>query len=424
VTGSAVYLGGDFTRIGKTQRNHVAALSPLTGKVLPFRADTNNGVNALVVAGDRLYLGGAFDHLRQQARSGVGAVNIRSGTLLRWNPAPSGEVHAISPTRRGVVIAGAFTGAKGRAVSPIVALDLNGRPILSWRVPVKGYIEALAVSGNTLYVGGDFTAIGGVSRDSVAAVNSVTGEVLDWAPTISGSVNAITPYRGVIYVAGDFAEVDGNDRHNLAAVDVQTGKLTNWQPDLGDSLIGSFSVSAIVGAGDTIYLAGGFDLLEGKAHAPIAAVDRTTGKAQDWNPRFTSDPGPDVHSLTLASNVLYLAGYFDDIDGQPRHKLAAFDINTGKLTPWAPEPSGFSITWPIAMTVAADGTNVYLGGDFNGRPRKGLAIVDAATGALRSWRADAPGVNWTALTPTRLFIGGLFNRVGSTSQSGIAVFPR
>ena len=105
--GSSLYVGGNFTAIGGTERWSLAAVDPQTGAVRTgFDAglSTFNGgrrggfqdgdefefqqpVHALAVSGSRLYAGGEFDHVfggaQQNAprHDGIVALNTQSGAL-------------------------------------------------------------------------------------------------------------------------------------------------------------------------------------------------------------------------------------------------------------------------------------------------------------------------------------------------------
>lgn len=61
VSGSDVYVGGDFTNIGGFPRNYIARLSNVTGAAdLAWYPNANAGVNTISVSGGDVYVGGGF----------------------------------------------------------------------------------------------------------------------------------------------------------------------------------------------------------------------------------------------------------------------------------------------------------------------------------------------------------------------------
>ena len=87
----------------------------------------------------------------------------------------------------------------------------------------------------------------------------------------------------------------------------------------------------------------------------------------------------EVDALALSPSALYLAGRFQLVDGRRRDGLAAVDPTTGKpATAFSPEPTGGS-RGVIAML--ADGARLYTGGDFSGFglvPRANFATFASA----------------------------------------------
>jgi hypothetical protein len=67
--------------------------------------------------------------------------------------------------------------------------------------------------------------------------------------------------------------------------------------------------------------------------------------------------------------------------GVVRHHLAALDVDRHTLLPWDPDADGTV----HAVVVSADGTRLYVGGDFDhlgGKPAAKLARIDLSTGKV------------------------------------------
>jgi hypothetical protein len=53
----------------------------------------------------------------------------------------------------------------------------------------------------------------------------------------------------------------------------------------------------------------------------LAAIDATTGRVTDWDPRANSG----VESMLVHGGKVYVGGYFSSVGGQPRGNIAALD---------------------------------------------------------------------------------------------------
>ncbi|HRD53965.1 MAG TPA: PQQ-binding-like beta-propeller repeat protein [Flavobacteriales bacterium] len=120
------------------------------------------------------------------------------------------------------------------------------------------------------------------------------------------------------------------------------------------------------------------------------------------------------------SNVLYVAGNFTEIDGQPRERLAAIDILTGSLLPWNPSANG------IVNDIEVAGDSVVVTGAFseiNGIQRSRLAAIDATTGGLRNWSPSLDNTGQVLLVDDdRIIVGGFFSFVNGVPRGRAAAF--
>ncbi|MDQ3103910.1 MAG: PQQ-like beta-propeller repeat protein [Actinomycetota bacterium] len=145
-----------------------------------------------------------------------------------------------------------------------------------------------------------------------------------------------------------------------------------------------------------------------------AAYDSTSST------RWTPD-GP-VRAIAVAAGVVYIGGSFNTMtnasgDKEPVGNVAALDAVTGDLvTSWnATTDAGVH-----ALTVSADRTRVFLGGNFlqvNGQDHKRLAAVSAVDGDLDAgWDAQATGiVNDLLVRQDRVYVGGAFRSLNKDS---------
>ena len=300
-----IYIGGGFTHVGATTgsmlpRNHLAAIDS-TGVLTSWDPNADNSVNALAVSGTTVYVGGDFTKVAGQARAFIAAVDS-TGAATAWNPNANGSVRALAVSGTTVYAGGDFTGIGGQARNSIAALDPTGAAT-SWNPDASSSVLALAVSGGTVYAGGTFNRIGGQNRNGVAALDT-TGTATAWNPDAPlGAVAALTVSGSTVYAGGNFRNIGGQARTNLAALD-STGAATPWNPGAGGA-VSSPRVSAIAVSGSTVYAGGWFATAGGQSRNNVVALD-STGAATAWNPNANGA----VYALAVREGTIVTGGNF------------------------------------------------------------------------------------------------------------------
>jgi outer membrane protein assembly factor BamB len=246
LSGSTLYVGGDFTSVGGHPRTHVAALSTATGRVLGWAPQIKTDqVLAVLLGGSNVYFGG-FDVASSYDTAGK----------LRWNSPPGGidaVVDAMAASGGVVYAGGQFSVIGGANRTALVGLDARNGSTTAWNPRVTESdgdeeVSALALDGSTLLVGGVFTSAGGLKRDLLAAFDTTSGKVTSWAPKPGAlaHVYALAATPNAVYAAGDGGAV---------AFDPRTGATLPWRPKL--SVGGDFDIPfahAIAVAGSTVYV--------------------------------------------------------------------------------------------------------------------------------------------------------------------------
>jgi hypothetical protein len=212
-----VYVGGNFTRIGRVARRSLAALDARTGRLLAWRSPPlRNGdasthyVTALALAGSRLYVGGVFSSVGGQPCVSLAALEPRTGALLSWKRVNGGDANGDVDTilvTHGQVITAGYDG--------FGATDTHtGRP-LAWTTRLGGVASAFAVDGPLVYLGGDLRnrlqSVAGHPRNNLAALSLATGHFTTWGPNLAPyvSVGAIVPSGNKVLVLGTFTTTVG-----------------------------------------------------------------------------------------------------------------------------------------------------------------------------------------------------------------------
>ena len=315
----------------------------------------------------------------------------------------------------------------GRNTGGGVPVSASGGALVRPYAQVTGEVYACVPDGGGgWYIGGHFVAVNGRPRGNLARILP-GGRVASWAPEVDGPVNALALGKGVLYVGGVFSMVCGTPRPYLAAISSTTAGLLSWNPSI-DGIGDAFTaVNALLLRNDTLYVAGDFTTLGGQARRNLAAVDLASGGVTPFAP----NPDRRMWSMAIAGDLLVVGGQFYSIAGTPRHQLAGLELRTGALAAWGPEldlrneERGRPLAVKVLTVVAG---RVLIGGHFAsiaGQPRWGLAAVEVATGALSDWNprpapqwpsGGGPTVNALATSGDVVYVGGEFDSLGGAPR--------
>jgi hypothetical protein len=362
---------------------------------------TNGKVFATALSGDGkvLYIGGEFTKVQQRSGSGfpvknVAAINVRTGAAIRtWRP------------------------------------EVSGRDAV---------VRSLAVKNGKVFIGGNFTSVEGKPRKNLAAVGAYTKVVVlsPFAPQVGSEtsyVYALEAGDRKLYAGGGFSEVNGAPRKNLAAFSLETGALVrHWKPKATKAPtckdpMCSHKVRALElgSARRSIFVGGSFSHLTGTngRGAPRKSVGRlytATGNLHSWKvPSWTINAPQTAWDLTATRTRLY--GGF----GARLNFLAAFRLDKGNSGARIWRLSTKGNVQSVALT--RDHSRLLFGGHFginaygqrvcNGKPLRGLASVNPATGKIycgwipsldQNRRPSYEGAWALITTPSYLWVGGGF----------------
>jgi PKD repeat protein len=156
----------------------------------------------------------------------------------------------------------------------------------------------------------------------------------------------------------------------------------NWTPDVLDG-----RVEAIAAVGDHIVIGGTFTQIRDEvatySRSSLAALDASTGVVD-----VAFDPvlDGDVTAIVPAADgtSVYVTGNFNTVNGTVERKVARIDVATGALVP------GFDSALILSEVRDARlvGDHLVIGGPFDAvgnQPRSAIASLDAATGAVTSF---------------------------------------
>src|SRR6266536_2816201 len=186
------------------------------------------------------------------------------------------------------------------------------------------------------------------------------------------------------------------------------------------------TVWSLAYVGGAVYLGGDFTSVRPPGAAlgtgevarnHIAAFDAQTGALLPFS--HDLDDRPMIMAPSADGSTLYVGGDFATVDGTSRSRLAAFDTATGNLTSWAPRVNG------TIRGIALKGAAIYLGGTFsaiNGQARTNLGEVSATgSGSPLPWAPTADSTVFrVAVAPdgSRVFAGGYFSDLNGVARRG------
>jgi hypothetical protein len=106
------YIGGDFTHVGGIARNDLAHILANRTVDPTWDPNANAPVEALALSGSTVYVGGDFTQINGSVtRNHAAAVDAQTGVATPWNPNVSDSVYTLTVSGSTVSLGGAFSGA-------------------------------------------------------------------------------------------------------------------------------------------------------------------------------------------------------------------------------------------------------------------------------------------------------------------------
>jgi hypothetical protein len=293
------------------------------------------------------------------------------------------------------------------------------------------YVNALEVNNDKLYVGGSFTTLGdGTSESNNIAVWDETNDT--WSALVHSTINGlnyavydIAVSDASVYVGGDFTFLgdDTTPANYIAKWDESAG----WSALIGGGVNGvDDNVNSILTDGTDIYIGGDFINLGDNSTAAnhIVKWDGAAWSAlSDGNINGTGEY--DITALAITSDNLYIGGFFRFLGDNltPANSIAIWN----KSTPgWSTIGSGNNGVDDQVWSIAVNGNDVYVGGDFttiNGGLISAINIAkwNSATGWSALTGIDDDGssyINAVAVSGTNIYAAGYFTSINNGTAAG------
>ena len=212
---NALFVGGAFTTVNGQPRRFLAALDPSSGSLIPdFNANLGGGfagVSALAVSGTNIYVGGDFTTVNTLAIPYLTEVSSDTGTSINWMPDPNRAVTGLSATADTLHVIGAFTtinlnGSGAISLNNYAAFSLVDGSLIPIDAALSSFSTASAVAATetVIYLGGSFTSAGGNFDQNVASLSAIDATGYAWNPSPDVGPNVITLTDDYAFLGGNF----------------------------------------------------------------------------------------------------------------------------------------------------------------------------------------------------------------------------
>ena len=232
-------------------------------------------------------------------------------------------------------------------------MGTHGNRIVSETAPVSwtphvndGYVQAIAEVGNLVIAGGNFSTVENPNRTQQFARNHIfafekgTGVIsATFVPEFNGEVTSIVPTGDgqSVFIAGGFNTINGETQRGVVRVNIFTGqRVTQFKTPSFNGRIHDMALR-----GDRLYVAGRFTTINNQPHTLVAALDPVTGNLVPDVKIDIAVPRPNRPGSTLSvgtadvtpdGSKMIIAGNFTEIDGLPRYQIGMLDLTTSPIS--------------------------------------------------------------------------------------------
>lgn len=390
VSGNSVYVGGGFIVAGNVEAHYIARYDLNTQTWSPLGAGAPDAVKAILIDGNDIYVSGDY-------------------FLSRWNTISNtwtslgginGSIYALAKSGNNLYVGGAVNWIDGQTMTNTARLNLTTGAWSTLGGGTNATVYALTISGTLLYTGGAFTQAGANAASGVAQWNTGTNT---WSALSTG------PYTGTTYaLAMNGTElIAGGNYYNSTGTSAYRWNGSSWQA-MGTTTYSTIYALNVNSLG--IYAGGSTELLrwDGSNWVQVGAS-------------LSGAQSPKVYALAYANDQLYVGGTFTAAGSTTAMRAADLNLNNATWSALFGGPGGNGLDGDV-NTIVISGTDMYVGGSFT---RAGpIAANYIAKWNGSSWSALGAGVDFHVLALARrgntLYVGGRFTSAGGNTAHYIA----
>ena len=461
VLGTNVYVGGNFTKVYNSNQsilvNRIAIWNNLSnswsalGSIETSKNGTSGIVFALAVSGTDVYVGGDFTRVSDSTQTNVSASNIAKWDGTKWyalgiindstKNGTNGIVRTIAISGTDVYVAGEFTTVSDSTQTNLLVNRIakwDGTKWYAFGTGTNGIVRTIAISGTDVYVGGDFTRVSDSTQTNVSA-NRIAKWNGSWSTLgdgTSGVVRTIAISGTDVYVGGDFTRVS----------DISANRIAKWNGSwsvLGTTLqngVGGAEINSIAILGTNLYVGGGFNRVSDQSRFDSGSINRIAiwdNTLSLWKALGTignilrNGANGTIHAILVSGTDIYVGGEYTSLSDSTQINLSA-----NRIAKWNGSWNVVGINEPSqngtdseVCTFGVLGKNLYVGGDFT--TLSDTIQQDISANRFVEW----DGVSWSAVVMpsngtngqvnsiesdnNNLFVGGNFTKVSDSTQINV-----
>lgn len=425
VHNDSVYVGGSFVWIdGQT---HLKRIGRWTGTTLePVGEGFNGTVETLKSIDGMLYAGGNFTRSGETTVNRIARFNENT---RKWEPVGEGfnnSVHTLASHHGDIIAGGSFSMSGDEPVDYVARWDGE-----NWQPMGDGFnfrVLALKEYGDTLVAGGEFRLSGDRSIYRMARWDGENWQPMDQGLGEPGTiglvvlhvrVQSLTVYNGELVAGGNFWLGDENGNIFFDTQGVARWDGEHWRP-LGSGLshsskLDGFLVKSLLDLEGDLYAAGSFNE---SGDTPINHIARWQDST--WVNVGDGFDAP-VTTLSKIESRLVAGGNFNKSGENNVHRLAMLENDNTWSAMIEPGPDGQAPAGPIFSLLHHDGF-LYTGGIFQ-------KVGDLSTTGIARWDGNkweplgkglSGGVHVLHYHNGDLYAGGTFTRSGEQTVRGLA----
>ncbi len=299
------------------------------------------------------------------------------------------------------------------ALTCALAEPLFSQELLPGMWVPNGRVATVSAYGDMVYVGGSFTAVTRSIRNG-AIIDLASGEYR-LSPFPHQQVDRVLPdYEGGFFINGfQLTHVNGVPRRKIAHIR-NDGTLSDFNPPLPkDKLI----VHLVATTPDRVFILTRGGMPQENA---LHCVDYA-GKIL-WSRKANHR----IYNAVAQNSILYIAGEFTSVEGQPRQRIAALDIHTGGILPFntgntIPSLRVASIETEVASNLISLGianNELFIRYSATNTTLSRLISVNASTGESTGWSVASP----TTSGDLAMMVYDNKIYLGSTTGNGLLIY--
>ena len=285
---------------------------------------------------------------------------------------------------------------------------------------LNGIVNAVAVSGTNVYVGGSFTRAGSVNATNIARWDGTGWSAL--GNGVNNQVYAIAVQGAQVYAGGKLTQAGSVNVNFIAKWDGSSWSALGTGANNG---VGGYvyTLAARTDGSGGVYVGGAFVVANKSDGTSLTVNYVAQWISNSWSTLGTGVSGY-VYAITVSGSNAYVGGNFTSASSVSANHVARWNNGWAALT----NLFGQNGVNGYVNAIAVSGSNVYVGGNFTGAAAStgytNIARYDYTMPALPTWRSVGGGLNDVVLTMaangTNVYVGGYFTMAGTNSTKGLA----